>query len=552
MEDVLRVNLTQQKFAREPLKAGWKQFLGGRGLGARIVFDEVTPDTDPLSLENKMVFTPGALNHSKIPFAGRHNVTSISPLTQTIFSSNCGAPFGAYLKTRTSALILEGRSPGPAYVVVGDSVEFRDASKVWGKDVFEATDIVAKAENVRDDSVAAIGPPAERYCYFANIVVEKGRMFGRGGMGAVLASKNVKAIVIKKGDFENFQILEKLRRYVKEVNQTPSALRTKGTSGILQTSNTNEGLPTRYFRQHQFEDAAKIDGDVLLQHKVGKDTCWSCMVACKVLTESKKYSVVTEGPEFESITSLGANSGISDFDSIIKSNELCRRNGLDTISAGNMVAALMEASEMKKVDYSIRFGDAEKIHEVLDMIAENRGVGKLMQKGVVSFAEAVGIEAVHVKGMDFPAHDGRGLYGQALSFATSNRGADHLYSTTYRNEYNAPDRKVMKGKAKKVISNENRNAVLDTLGICKFSVPFFTEEEFAEMLGVAQAKESATWEDLQQLGAAIVHIERKFNNLRGFTRKDDVLPTRVAVPGYEEELSEYYRLRGWSQDGIAP
>jgi len=271
-------------------------------------------------------------------------------------------------------------------------------------------------------------------------------------------------------------------------------------------------------------------------------------VACKILTKSEKYGIITDGPEYETIVFQGSNLGISNIDAIIKSNDLCDRYGLDTISSGNIIGAFIEACEKGKKNYKISWDDEKKIHELIEKIARNKGVGKELQHGTNTFCKKYGIEAITVKGLDVPGHDPRALHGQALGYATSNRGADHLYSTTYKNEYNHPQRKKVQGKAKLLIKNENRNAVFDSLGLCKFSTTFYKDDDYLEIMGVLLERK-VSMDEFQSFGSEIVDMERMFNNKRGFDSLDDILPERVNIPGLETELQKYYRLRGWSAKG---
>jgi aldehyde:ferredoxin oxidoreductase len=221
---------------------------------------------------------------------------------------------------------------------------------------------------------------------------------------------------------------------------------------------------------------------------------------------------------------------------------------MDTISSGNIIGAVIEAAEKGKLDHDITWDDEENVHKVLEDMAAKREIGSELQKGTEAFCNKYGLESMTVKGLDVPGHDPRSLHGVALSYGTSNRGADHLYSTTYKDEYNHELRQKIKGKARLVIKNENRNAVLDSLGLCKFSSSFYQDAEYMEILSILLEHEVA-YDEYQALGSDIVDMERAFNNKRGLDSKDDVLPKRLSVPGYDDELKEYYTLRNWSEDG---
>lgn len=552
MFNLLEVDLTNQTFSQRKLPDEYSMFLGGRGLALRLQWDLAGPTVNPLSPENMIIFTTGALINSKIPMSGRSNATSFSPLTNTIFSSNVGGMFGNSLNaTGFEVLMIYGESLQPQYLVIDDVPSLVDAEGIWGKDTFSATDILMKEHNVKEGQVTVIGCAGENLNFMANIMIQKHRAFGRGGLGAVLGFKKLKGMVFK-GDKPNSDekfndLARKLRNKIAKID---NKLKTQGTSGVVNTANRNEAMPTRYYQTSSFEHAEKINGQEMENHKVKSATCYSCPVACKMIEKSEKYDIITDGPEYETIVFQGSNLGIFNLDAIIKSNHLCDKFGLDTISSGALLGALIEAVEKGKMDYPITWDDEENVHKLLEKMATGEDIGSELQRGTKAFCEKYKMESITVKGLDVPGHDPRGLFGQGLSYATSNRGADHLYSNTYKDEYNHELRREVKGKAKLVIKNENRNAVLDSLGLCKFSTSFFQDEEYLEIMSIL-LDHKVSYDDFQGIGAKIVNLERFFNNKRGFDSKDDVLPKRVSVPNLENELKEYYNLRNWSEEGVA-
>jgi aldehyde:ferredoxin oxidoreductase len=550
MMTAIEINLSNKKIFSTTLSDEYKKFLGGRGLAVKLFKELVKPSIEPLSTENRLIFSTGALINSRIPMSGRSNVTSLSPLTNSIFSSNVGGMFGHSLSsTGYDVLMIYGRANEPTYLTTGMKTSLHSAENIWRKDVFKTTDHLMKKYGVKEGNIACIGLAGENQNYHGNIMVQKHRAFGRGGLGAVLGYKNLKAIVFqgnKKRNEPRFKELSKrLREKIAGIN---TKLKTQGTSGVVNTSNKNEAFPTRYFIANKFEFADKINGHVMESRKMKSGTCYSCPVACKMITKSENYGIVTDGPEYETIVFQGSNLGISNIDAIIKSNDLCDRYGLDTISSGNVIGAFIEACEKGKKNYRVSWGDEKKVHGLIEKIARNKGIGKELQKGTNAFCKKYGIEAITVKGLDVPGHDPRALHGQALGYATSNRGADHLYSTTYKDEYNHPERQNIKGKAKLVIRNENRNAVFDSLGLCKFSTTFYKDEDYLEIMGVLLERKVGM-DEFQSIGSDIVNMERAFNNKRGFDSSFDILPKRVNVPNLKKELQEYYRLRGWSAKG---
>lgn len=550
MLKAIDVNLTNESISEKVLPFNPSSYQGGRGLAVSLFSVLVGTDVSPESPENKVIFSCGSLISSRIPMSGRSNATSISPLTNTISSSNVGGMFGKNLKaTGYEVLIIGGRAEKPVYLTLGRTQSLHDASHLWGKDVFDTTDTLMKEHNTKEGRIACISSAGENRNYHANIMVQRHRAFGRGGLGAVLGYKNLKAMVFlgrKIGEGIRFKGLSKrLRQKIKKID---SNLKTQGTSGTVKTANRNEAMPTMYFKSGRFIHANQIGGPAMEARKVRSATCYSCPVACKMITRSEKYDITTDGPEYETIVFHGSNLGISDPEAIIKSNHMCDKYGLDTISSGNIMGAFIEAVENEKLKYRISWGDVKKIHELVEKVALNKGVGKKLQKGTDAFCQKHKVEALTVKGLDLPGHDGRALHGMALGYATSNRGADHLYSTTYGNEYNHEMRRKIKGKAKLVIRNENRNAMLDTLGLCKFSTSFYNDGDYLEIMSVLLGRK-VKMDEFMAKGAHIVNMERAYNNMRGFDSKDDVLPKRVTVPHLKKELQEYYHLRGWSSDG---
>ncbi|UCE36393.1 MAG: aldehyde ferredoxin oxidoreductase family protein [Thermoplasmata archaeon] len=550
MFKILEVDLTNKRVLEDTISQDYSKYLGGRGLAVRLFTDLMGSNVEPLSPENMIIFSTGALINSKIPMSGRSNATTISPLTNTIFSSNVGGMFGKNLtSTGFDVLVISGSSEEPLYLVMDKKSQLENAKKLWGKDVFQSTEYLIKKHGVSEGNCAVIGPAGENQNFFGNIMVQRHRAFGRGGLGAVLGSKRLKAIVFKgKQKRTEPKFKDMAKRLRDKVAKIDSKLKTQGTSTIVNTANKNEAFPTRFYVTNKFKYAGNINGNKMETHKVKSGTCYSCPVACKMITKSEKYDIVTDGPEYETIVFFGSNLGMSNLDSIIKSNDLCDRFGLDTISTGAIIGAFIETVKKKKRKYKISWDDEKKVHELIVKIANTRGVGRELQKGTDAFCKKYGIKAQTVKSLDVPGHDPRALHGQALSYAVSNRGADHLYSTTYKDEYNHPKRREIKGKAKLVIRNENRNAVLDSLGLCKFSTSFYKDDDYLEIMSVLLERD-VNMEEFQKIGSEIVNRERTFNNKRDFDSKDDILPKRLDNPNLKKGLAEYYKLRGWSKDG---
>jgi aldehyde:ferredoxin oxidoreductase len=300
-------------------------------------------------------------------------------------------------------------------------------------------------------------------------------------------------------------------------------------------------FPTKYFQELSFEGADDIGGQAVADKKYKKGTCSSCAFACKLPTRDEESGVETEGPEYETVMSFGGNTMVDNVVDVMKSNELCDQFGMDTISCGDVVAAYMAANG--------GFGDADLVHDLVEKIARREGVGDTLAEGIDRFADDLGVENWTAKGMEFPAHDGRTLNGQGLSFAVSNRGADHMYATFYSVEYplvhkeEAMDPSGLEGKPERLVEREDLMALNDSGVVCKFSRDFMTEARYEALL-------DADYADLLDVGARVVTLERHFNNQRGFTREDDTLPYDIS--GFGEALDDYYRVRDWREDGTVP
>lgn len=553
---VLRVDLSNSKLSVEIIKERPVGAIGGRGLATYLLLRDVDANIKPMDAENKLIFSNGPLWGTQMPFAGRTNVTSISPLTNTILSSNAGGgiSFGKY-----DALIIEGQAESPVYLHIGKGdvkegpdVQILDATDIWGKGTIETTLTLTQRHSLYNNPVITIGPAGENQVYFASIITRLHHAFGRGGLGAVMGSKNLKAIVSHQENESRqagrISCTELETHLIKKVFDTPSSLKTQGTVSVVDIVNANEALPTRYFEDVTFESADRINGDAFDEYVVGRTTCVGCTVACKKITYSKKHDVTASGPEYETVMSFGSNEGNSDIDDIIKSNHLCNDLGMDTISCGNVIGALMKASESGLVAPAdmISFGDSP--HEMMGSIAKRSGIGNLLADGVEVFAQHVGIESMTVKGLDCPGHDARGVAGQGLGYMTSNRGADHMYSSFFIHEYYQPDRHDVRNKAGALIAAENTNAFFDSMILCSFSKLFFDNSDFEDILS-SVLQTPASFDDIQTIGSDIIEMERRFNCMRGFSILDDVLPERMRPAHVEEELANYYRLRGWNENG---
>ncbi len=545
-------------------------YLGGRGLGAYLVYTEVPSDTDPLGPENILAFCAGALTGVRVPTGGRSSLSTLSPLTGTIFDANTGSQFGVRLRwAGFDALVITGKADSPVWLeITADGAQIHPADDLWGREIPGTIEQV----KAKDSSAVAIGPAGENQVLFASIADENGRSYGRGGVGAVMGSKNLKALVargkVKPGiadqkvyDFVNYEA----GKMVKASPRTSQGLPEFGTSVLVNLMNWYGVLPTRNFQRGEFEHADKISGERLRdEFLVKRGACWSCPIGCKRNTKTSREK--GEGPEYESIYALGSSLEIDDFETIIEANYLCNRLGMDTISCGATIACAMELAERGALDTELSFGRSDLLLQTVKDVAYRQSLGDLLAEGSKRLSARYGLPetSMQVKGLEFPAYDPRGMQGQGLLYATSNRGACHLRGNMLGPELlGAPkmlDRHAPSGKAGILIVMQHTNAVIDSIGICKF-VNFAIGDDFFARLMTSITGVEYEVQDLQLTGERIWNLERLYNLKAGFSREDDTLPPRFLnepleegssaghVVHLDEMLAEYYRFRGWTPEG---
>ena len=523
-----------------------EEFIGGRGVSTKLAHDRIPFDADPLGPENRVYLAAGPLQQSDMSFTGRMNMTGLSPLTDGILSSNAGGYLSRnFVGTGHSVVELTGASDELLAVHVTDEgIEFETVSALEGATVPEVTEEMNERHGLESENLVTIGPAGENEVRFASAMTYDERAFGRGGLGAILGSKNVKCISFAGDSAPELEMPnEDIQMDVhRQAATSDDIFRRQGTTHLVQVLNDNFSLPTRYFSEMSFEHAEKINGDRVEEKKYKKGTCSQCAFACKLPTRDEASGVETEGPEFETVMSFGSNCGIDDIVDVMRSNELCDRLGMDVISCGDTVAGYLASRDA--------FGDADLVRETVEKIAHREGVGDTLAEGIDRAHEELGIENWTVKGLEFPAHDGRGLNGQGLSFATANRGADHMYATFYAYEYPLVPRQdafdpegLDTAKAEKLVELENTRALEDCGVVCRFSRDFMTPDRFEQLF-------DADYDALLDVGSRTVELERHFNNQRGFDRADDRLP--YEIEGFEAALDDYYETRGWTENGVVP
>lgn len=584
-DKVLRVNLSSGKITKESLPVELAQkYVGGRGLASKYLLDEIDPLVDPFSPSNKIIFATGPLTGTSISCGARYMVVTKGPLTGAIACSNSGGHWGPELKfAGYDMLIVEGKSEKPCYIsIIDDEVEIRSAENLWGRSTWEVEDAIKAEVGDSDARIASIGLAGEKLVRYACVINDKHRAAGRSGVGAVMGSKNLKAIAVRGtgpveiADGKSFlNAVVNFKAKIKENPVTGQGLPAYGTDILMNVINEHGALPTRNFLQSQFEGAEALSGEKLAQSfLVANKACFACTIGCGRVSKIKdaKYPNAGEGPEYESAYGLGAICGISDLSAVIKANFICNELGLDTISAGAAVAMAMEAFEkgyigLRETEIPLSFGSSEALLTMLERIGKREGLGDILAEGSKRAADKFNHPELFmgVKGQDFAAYDPRGIQGMGLTYATSNRGACHLRSYTVGSEILGIPEKTdpfsTQGKWDLVKIYQDLTALVDSTGVCLFVTFGVTLDDLLPALNAATGS-NFTAEGLMETGERIWNLEKLFNIKAGFKKEDDNLPERLLEQGVPagptkgmvnrliEMLSEYYRARGWDSEGV--
>lgn len=583
---LLRVDLTSGKFVdQEVSKEDSHKYLGGRGLAAKMLYEENKPGIDAFDPENRLIFMAGPYTGTYGSFTAFYNVTTKSPLTGAILSAHSGGHWGPmFRKTGYDGIVFRGKSPTHVYLLITDKgAELRDASDIWGKDVFETIDDLQKRHDKA--RAAVIGPAGEKLIRYAAIMNDHHRAAGRGGVGAVMGSKNLKAVVVHGTKEVPQANPEKLKETFKTatatVKEKSQAFAKYGTSMVVGITGKAGTIPTRNFQTGNFPEYEKIGGDTLVNNYKTRDTaCARCPLHCGNMTKAdKEYRAETEGPEYETLAMFGSNLGNTNMESIIMANSLCNQYGMDTISCADTIACAYEMFEMGIITekdtggLKLKWGDHVAMVKLVEMTGKREGFGKLIGEGSRRLAAKYGPEAekyaMNVKGMEFPGYDPRGIQGMALAFATSTRGACHLRATMYVPELfqGKLDRFTVKGKSPVLKDLQELFTVFDCMILCKFGARNAFANSWDEMVTLVNAATGSgyTVEELRKVGARSWTMERLFNLREGLSKKDDTLPERlftlpiddgpskgavVNKADFDKELEEYYRLWGWTSEGV--
>ncbi|MGE5389469.1 MAG: aldehyde ferredoxin oxidoreductase family protein [Deltaproteobacteria bacterium] len=585
MGKLLRVNLTDGTTKFEAIDPQYlRDYIGARGLGTKIFCDEVDPQIDPLDPGNKVIFMAGPLTGTLATSGGRYNVVTKGLLNGTIAASNSGGSFGPELKyAGIDGIIIEGKADRPVYLWINnDQVELRDAGEIWGKDTVEATDLIKEATN-DEAKVACIGPAGENLVKFACIMNDYNRAAGRSGVGAVLGSKNLKAVAvrgtggIKVASAEGFmEAVTDARNKLAAHPVTGQGLGAYGTNILVNILNEHGGLPVKNFSEASvFTGAERISGEYQAEkYLVRNKGCFGCSIGCGRVTRISKgkFKGMGEGPEYEATWAFGADLGIDDFEAVSKANFICNQLGMDPITLGSTLACAVEMYQKKiipagDVESPLRWNDPEMLVDMTTKTAYRQGFGDQLAEGSYRLAEKYGHPefSMTVKKQELPAYDPRGQQGIGLNYATSNRGGCHVRGYMTSPEILSipvpSDPAVTEGKAALLKLFQDLTALVDSSGICLFTTFAIGLPEIAAQIREATGVNMSD-EEFLLAGERIWNLERLFNLAAGFTSKDDQLPSRLLeepvkdgpqkgrINQLDKMLPEYYQLRGWDESGV--
>jgi len=591
---VLRVNLTEREVKIEERDDAFnRKYVGGRGYIAHTLLTETKKGIDPLGPENKLIFALGAITGAPVPGSGRNSVGAKSPLTGSYGEAEAGGFFGPELKhAGFDAIIIEGKAEKPVYLWVHDGeAEIRDASAIWGRTTKESQEAIRAELGDRLIRTALIGPAGEKKNLNACIMNDLKHSYGRTGMGAVMGSKNLKAVAVRgKGGPEaaNPDKVRELAKWVADNYQKLSyAMYDLGTSNGLMALTNSGGLPTNNFQLGQFAEAEKISGETMKATILtGRENCYACPIRCKRVTAMEQpYQVdgAYGGPEYETLASLGSCCGVSDLPAVAKGNEMCNAYGLDTIGVGATIAFAMECYErglltQKETDgLDLRFGNASAMLAAIEKIAKREGIGELLADGSYRAAKKLGRGAeryvMHVKGQEFPMHEPRFKQAMGLGYAVSPTGAEHclnIHDTMFEKEGRAlqlarawginetlPLADLSPAKVRQLVYFQTWRSFLNCPGLCIF-IPY-TYQQITDLMEALTGWNTSLWE-LMKVGERTIAMTRAYNLREGFTREDDVLPERMFEPftsgplagvavereAFDKALSMYYGMLGWN------
>jgi len=596
-QKILRIDLTRRKIIQEEISLSVLQkLMGGAGFGAKILYDEVGSEVSPLHPDDRLIFALGPMQATNITGSAKFSVISRSPLTGIQADSAAGAHFGIELKkSGFDILIIQGKAGRPVYLWINDGrVQIKDASHLWGKDSYETTDAIRQELNDKSVSIAAIGKGGENQVVIACIVFDKHSFAGRCGLGAVMGSKNLKAIAVRGTKKVPVANPEKVKELTKKLgqrvaNNAKETLRAHGTPGALVPLTEMGDTPIKNWTGDIFEGASRIGAPYYTKVlNVKPLPCVHCTVGCHRyvrVTNPPKYACEGAGPEYETLGMLGNLCLIDNVKAIAKANDMCNRYGLDTISTGSWAAFLMECYEkglISKADtggLEIKWSSPDVLLELIEKFAEKKGIGAIFDEGIRGAAEKIGGDAkdfaIHIKGLDLPAHDPRAFFSNYINYPTGNRGGCHERGDPQKaaagdlllpefgiSEH--PKRFTLEGKVTQVIAYQDYSAIANSFVICKFVV--VCGITLTDMLEIFNAVTGWDFDikEFRRVGERVHTLQRLVNTKHyGVSSKDDVIPKRIFEPAKEggragraptpeqvnAAIQEYYKYRGWDMDG---
>jgi len=580
---LLRIDLTNQSSSIDKIDSDlYEKFIGGRGLGAYYLTKEVPPKTEAFDKNNKLIFMNGPLAGTLIPGNNKICVTFKSPLTNSYSYSLCGGHWGPELKyAGYDGLIIEGKAKSPVYLSIDNSrVDIRPAEKFWGKLIPESDKMIRnEISGNKTIQLALIGPAGEKLVNYACITSGLYREFGRGGAGAIMGSKNLKAIAVSgSGDVEVDNpdtVIQIGRELIQDLRQSRGGKirREYGTMELVERINNAGFWVTRNFTEGFFDEGYKLEGTKMREKIViGDSSCFGCPIGCGKRTYIKYQDdseLLMEGPEFETVGMLGSNCGISNWETLVKASKICDSYGFDTINAGASISMVMEAFEKGILDLTetdgieMRFGNEEALLLTLEMIGKREGLGDILAQGLLKASQTLNIEefAIHSKGQSFPVYDPRGAKAMALTYATSPKGAHHMLATTFGTELAMGNRFEIEGKGLLERDQQFSMAIVDSIAMCstmRAGIPLENQAKaYSAVTGIKVDNSK-----LLKAAERIINIERMYNVTLGFDRSQDTLPKRFInerIPSGESKgqvvelkllLDDYYTVMGWDTDGI--
>jgi len=586
---LLHVDLSDRKWRVEELDEElYQRYLGGSGIAAKILHDELDVDASATDPESAIIFMNGLLTGSFVPTACKMTVCARSPLTGIWCESTVGGYFPAELnRAGFGGIVIRGKADNPVYLWIKDSeeVEIVDCNEIWSFDTFKSSEVLRERTDPKAQT-AIIGPAGTKLVRLSNIMFggKDARAAGRGGLGAVMGSKNLKAIVVRGTQerwdvYDREKLIAEVRKATLQIKEFAKGLSDFGTAGAVESVELHGDLPIKNWQLGEWKEGAKrtsgrrMVDEMFVRHYA----CYACPIGCGKVLRINGEAV--HGPEYEATAGFGAMCLNDDVESIVRANKLCNMYGLDAISTSAVIAFAMEAYEKGIITdpdgISLLWGNADVIIQMIHKIANREGIGELLGNGVRRAAEALGSGAeefaIHTKGLEYPYHDPRAFIDMAANYATANRGSCHLESFSYPLGYGATikelgyDKEVNPhsndGKAEIAVAMQNLMTVYNGLGLCKFLLRADIGPELLNIWANYATGWSNSMEELMSIGERVFNLKRAYNVKLGISRKDDALPKRLLIPhkegaaagsspDLERLLSEYYQIRGWTEDGV--